>query len=377
MNKLIENKYPLIHSNSVQTYSMPRAGFDEMLSSISSARETIYFAGYCFAPGRLFNEFEEKLIAAVKRGVLTYVLADYHGSSKIAQSTINRLVKHGVIWIFYRPFNLQNAIKYDLRLHKKLLIVDNKIGFTGGLGIYDVWIKSVDIYPLSWLDTHFKIEGPVVDEMQKSFIESWNKFSPAEYMLAFNPEASKESGEIAISSINSPPAIKSSKVGNLYLDMIDCAQESIYITTAYFGPTKNLRNALINAAKRGVKVSLILNGKYNTHTFAAEAGRRWYKHLIAAGVGIFEYQPTKIHSKLLTIDGNYTSIGSGNMNFRSFHSDSEHNLLIKDRGISHQIVNEFNINLKHCHKISMQDINDVGILRKIYRFILSLPRILY
>lgn len=377
MNSKLLSHYRFIESNNVTPIFTPTQGYDEMLTSISAAKESVYFAGYCFSPGKLFNRFEKALEGAAKRGVVTYILADHHGSKKTSVSSIERLKRAGAIWVYYRPLNFANAPTYDFRLHKKLLIIDNRLAYTGGLGVDDSWIKKSTRYPRPWSDTHFRVEGRIVNEIQKSFIDSWNAFCPKDYELSFNPEGRDARKGVSIASVDSPPSLSTTAAGDLYLNMIKAAENSIYATTAYFGPPKKLREALKDAAIRGVMVNLIVNGQYNTHHYAAEAGRRWYKELLQSGVKIYEYQPTKIHSKLLTIDNRFTSIGSANFNSRSFYTDAEYNLLIDDKKLSSQIIGDFVKNLASSREISLEDTMKAGMWRRIYRFGVSLARFLY
>ena len=377
MNSTLYKKYNFDNGNKIAIIDAPGSGYDQLIKAISSAKETIYFAGYCFRPGSLFTDFEKSLIAAAKRGVVTYILADHHGSSSTSESSIERLSKAGAIWVSYRPLSFAYAPTYDFRLHKKLLIIDNKFAFTGGLGIDDSWIQASAKYPKPWVDTHFKIEGRIVDDMQKSFISSWNAFCPKEYELSFNPEGREQTSGVQIAAIESPPNLNTTRAGKLYIDMVDAAKDSIYATTAYFGPPRKFRLALQRAAKRGVQVNLMVNGEYNTHHYAAEAGRRWYKQLLVAGVRIYEYQPTKIHSKLMTIDKQYTSIGSANLNFRSFYTDAEFNLLVNDQQFSSKILEEFERNLISSKRVTLDDVRSVGVIRRLYRFGVSLARVLY
>lgn len=323
------------------------------------------------------QKLAQALEAAASKGMLAYVLADAYGSRHIDDKFIHRLRKSGVIWTWHNPVNAFNIAKLNHRLHKKLLIIDNRLSFTGGLGFAEWWMNGDDGYPSAWKDAHFAIEGPVVNEMQKSFIASWNQQAEDQFRLVFNPEANETPGEVLMSAIESMPNNLGSAAGKHYLELVNSATSSLYITMAYFGPPKVLRAALIEAAKRGVRVNLMLNGPYSTHPFVTEAGRRWYRPLLQSGVHIYEYQPSKIHSKLITVDGKLTSIGSANLNFRSFYSDEEFNILIDSKLLSKQIVHDFSVNTEVCRKVTQKDIDNMGTAINIRRFCFSLGRFLY
>jgi cardiolipin synthase len=337
--------------NSIKIILNGPDSYSAMLAAIAKAKDRIYFANYCFQQGVAFDRFFELLAAKAKEGVEVRVLADEYGSSRTDPSQIASLRLAGVDWQWFNPWQTGRFWRYNHRLHKKLLIIDDATAFTGGVGVADFWLQPTPEYKHFWRDTHFQIAGPIVGDMQASFVRSWNQDERHLLSAARGRDRGKHGGSTPMAPVDSHPRGGLTAVGEFYLTMIQSAQSTLTITTAYFGPDQTIRRALIAAAKRGVAVRLLVNGPFATHKVALEAGRHHYQPLLAAGVHIYEYQPTKIHAKLVVADGKISSIGSGNLNSRSLHLDEEFNIAVDDPKFAGQLEAQFEKDLEHARQV--------------------------
>jgi cardiolipin synthase len=361
--------------NIVTTYNNGASTYTAMLKDIGNATASVYIANFWSESGDAFAQLSKALQAAARRKVSVYVLADHYGSRHVEDRHVVQLQKAGVIWVWFRPFNRRRFWEYNRRLHKKLLLIDDKIGYTGGVGIADLWVQATHGYPRPWRDTHFRITGPVVGDMVKCFQRTWQRWSEASLpqptaMIQRKPGFNS----VSIAAVDSLPAQPINPAGQLYIELIVRARRSLTLTTAYFGPIRQLRQALAEAAERGVNVRILTNGPHSTHSYAVEAGRRWYGQLLQAGVVIYEYQPTKIHAKLVTIDHRITTIGSANLNFRSFRHDEEFNLVVNSVDLSKQIEQSFETDLKQAQRITLEDWQRRGRLAATRQYLASFGR---
>lgn len=329
-----------------------------MLSDIRGAKTSIIYANFCFMPGQIFDRLSAELITSAKRGVQVRIVADWYGSSSVDEKRIQKLQKAGVEWVWFRPKRLHQILSYNRRMHKKLLIIDNRIAYTGGFGIADFWEWPRQGYPKAWRDTHFRITDPgAVAALYNAAVASWNKFS----RYALEP-ASAPATKLLV--VDSAPHrwLSPSPAGRLQIRALQHARSNVRITTAYFGPSRILRDAIVQAAQRGVTVELLLNGAYASHQVAWMAGQHHYETLLRVGVKIYEYQATKMHAKLMTIDDKIAVIGSANWNFRSLYHDQECNVLIRDRDICSQLNHQFKNDLKQS--IQITEVNETQRLKQ-------------
>jgi cardiolipin synthase len=294
--------------------------------ALEQAQHSVRWANFYWEVGGVWEEIAALLMAASRRGVTVEVLADAYGTAAVPEAELQDLRRAGVSWRHYNRWNLSRFWRYNRRLHKKVLVIDDTIGFTGGVGVADFWAASTDRYPHAWQDAHFKVTGPVVAQMAESFRESWARVGgPVSRPPVI--EQSVDSYGLPVVAINSPASGGRTAVAKLYTDLINQAQATLIVATPYFGPDRQIRAALAAAARRGVAVRLLINGPYNTHHIALQAGRHYYASLLRWGVQIYEYQPTSLHAKLVVVDARLSSVGSGNFNMRSFYHDDEFNLL--------------------------------------------------
>jgi cardiolipin synthase A/B len=249
--------------------------------------------------------------------------------------------------------------RYNHRSHRRLLVVDGKVGFTGGVGIADEWSGNGDS-PNHWRDTHVRIAGPSVASLQAAFIDSWNSCSnelPLDASL-FPPLDSE--GETTICVVQSNPTGGTSAAQRAYAALIAGAKNTLAISNAYFLPSPPFVDALIKAKARGVDVKVITPGPYHDEPLVRRAGRRTWSKLLAAGVELYEHQRTMLHAKVVVVDDRVTSIGSINFDPRSFSLNTECAAVILDGAIAANAMRVFRADLEQSRRVTMADIRKRG-----------------
>ncbi|MBC8132636.1 MAG: cardiolipin synthase B, partial [Deltaproteobacteria bacterium] len=254
---------------------------------------------------------------------------DWVGSGKMDDKLLDEMKKAGVEVEKYHPLHWYSLIRVNNRTHRKLLVVDGRIGFTGGVGIADLWSGNAQD-PSHWRDTHYRLEGPAVSQMQGVFMDNWRKsrglvLHGEEYFPKIAP-----AGNQLAQVIKSSATAASEEVRLMYLLSIAAAEKSIRMANAYFVPDDLSVRMLIQARKRGVRVELIVPGKHTDSKIVGQASRDRWAALLNAGVEIYEFQPTMMHCKVMVIDEMWSTVGSTNFDNRSFHLNDEANLNVLD-----------------------------------------------
>ena len=251
---------PLIDGNRVETLLNGDRIFPSMLQAISGAKKTIDFETYIYWSGEIGKRFAEALAERARAGVKVNVLVDWLGSQKMDNDSIETMTRAGVDFRKYRPLRWYNLGRVNNRTHRKLLVVDGRIGFTGGVGIADNWTGSAQD-PEHWRDNHYRIEGPAVSQMQAAFMDNWTKLSGS--VLHGDPyfPLQKPAGQMYAQVFQSSSQGGSESMHLMYLLSIAAATKTIDLAMAYFVPDAVTSEALVSAMKRGVRVRLILPGK--------------------------------------------------------------------------------------------------------------------
>ncbi|MEO5671115.1 MAG: phospholipase D-like domain-containing protein [Ramlibacter sp.] len=327
--------------------------FPSMLGAIRSARKTVLFETYVYWSGDIGNEFADALSERARAGVKVHVLLDWVGSAKIDNDVMKKMKDAGVEVEQYHPLRWYNLGRINNRTHRKLLIVDGAIGFTGGVGIAPLWTgKAQD--PEHWRDSHFRVEGPVVAQMQSVMLDNWAKTTGkvlhgVQYFPPLKP-AGTESAQMFASS----PSGGSESMLMMYLLAITAATRSIDLSSAYFVPDDITRKALVAAVKRGVKLRIITPGENMDAETVRRASRGLWGELLEAGAEMYEYQPTMYHCKVMIVDGLMTSVGSTNFDVRSFRLNDEANLNIYDAAFAARQTKIFEEDLKQARRITFE-----------------------
>ncbi len=304
--------------------------FPSMLEAIGSARKTITFETYIYWSGDIGERFAEALSARAAAGVEVNVLIDWAGSVKMDDALIDRMKKAGVRVEWYRPLRWYTLSRINNRTHRKLLVVDGRIAFTGGVGIADGWAGNAS-GPRHWRDMHFRVEGPVALQFQAAFNDNWIKTTGTILHgdRYFPPQA--HIGEVKAHLFVSSPAGGSGSMHAMYLLALSSAEESIDLAAAYFVPDELIIRALVAARARNVRIRILLPGAHTDSDVVRHASKASWGELLAAGVEIYEYRPTMMHSKMLIVDREMVSVGSTNFDIRSFRLNDEASLNIYDR----------------------------------------------
>jgi len=344
----------LVEGNRVDTLLNGDQIFRAMLEAIRSASKTITFETYIYWSGDIGRTFADALSERAKNGVKVHVLLDWVGSQKMDKESLASMRNAGVQVEQYHPVKWYTLGKLNNRTHRKLLVVDGRIGFTGGVGIADKWTGNAQD-PEHWRDTHYRIEGPAVAQMQAAFMDNWTKIRgavmhTAEYFPALET-VGPQYAQIFHSSIEGG----ADSMHLMYLLSIAAATKTIHLSMAYFAPDEIALAALIAAVKRGVKVQIILPGPYSDAALVQNASRAQWGALLKAGAEIYQYQPTMYHCKVLVVDGVWTSVGSTNFDNRSFRLNDEANLNVYDKDIAERQIADFGEDLKKSRKVTYEE----------------------
>lgn len=305
--------------------------FPAMLAAIRSARRTITFESYIYWSSSIGHQFTAALTERARAGVRTHVIIDWAGSHKVDRDDVARLRQAGVEVVFYRPLHWYQLDHFNHRTHRKLLIVDGLVGFTGGAGVADKWLGHAQDKD-HWRDSHFRVEGPVVAQLQAAFMDDWLETQGA--LLdgpRYFPDLDRQGSQLGQVFWSSP------KGGNgnlriMFLIAIAAASRRILIANAYFVPDKTTVDMLVAARRRGVDVEIIVPGPILDAQVVRRASRSMWGPLLEAGVKIYEYQPTMYHTKVMVVDDIWVSVGSTNFDDRSFRLNQEASLNIYDSG---------------------------------------------
>ena len=328
--------------------------FAAMLDAIRRARRTVTFETYIYWSETIGREFADALVERANAGVKVHVLLDWLGSSKMEERYLDELKAAGVeVERFHEP-RWWTLHRMNNRTHRKILVVDGEVGFTGGVGIADKWRGDAQDRE-HWRDTHFRVEGPVVAQMQAVFMDNWTKATGRVlHGEAYFPEL-KERGEESAQMFSSSPTGGSASMHLMYLMAVTAASHSIHLSSSYFVPDELAVKALAAAAKRGVKVQIIVPGPDIDSDIVRRASRARWGLLLAAGVQIAEYQPTMFHCKVLVVDALMVSVGSTNFDNRSFSLNDEANLNVMSPAFARRQIEIFEQDLKRAKRVTLQE----------------------
>lgn len=344
---------PVVEGNALRVLKNGDEIFPSMLEAIRGARRTITFESYIYWSGDIGREFAEALAERAKAGVKVHVLLDWVGSQKIDEAVIETMTGAGVEVQRYHPVHWYTIGKLNNRTHRKLLVIDGAVGFTGGVGIAPEWTGHAQD-PQHWRDTHFRVEGPVVAQMQAVFLDNWVKVSgQVPHGDSYFPSLT-EAGPSRAQLFSSSPTGGSENMALMYLLAITAATRTIDLSAAYFVPDDLTMKALVAALQRGVKIRIIVPGEHVDTEITRSAGRGRWGEPLAAGALIAEYLPTMYHCKVLIVDGLLVSVGSTNFDNRSFRLNDEATLNILDRDFAAEQTRIFEEDLARSKPISFE-----------------------
>jgi cardiolipin synthase len=338
--------------------------FPAMTKAIREAKVSVNLETYIFQPDEAGRQFADAMIEAARRGVEVRLLIDSWGS-KLGDLK-EPLEQAGVKWREYRPVRLYSIYKVGKRTHRKILVVDGKIAFTGGLGISKQWLGDAR-NSHEWRDTQVRVTGPVVDQMQAIFAEDWT-YTTGEILAGekfYTKHDGKDgSGPVMAQAIKASRGDASSLAKMLYFVAIKSATKSIHIQNAYFIPDKQVRDALVEAVHRGVDVKVMVPGRHIDLPMVRLASWLHYGDMLKGGVKIYEYRDTMLHNKTMVVDGLFSTIGSINFDTRSMNKNAEESLAFYDRELAAKVEAMFQEDLKRCDEITLYEFEHRGLPKR-------------
>jgi cardiolipin synthase len=356
---------PLIPGNKVTLLFDGPATMREMMAAARDAKSTINLETYIFDRDPIGLQFAELLMEKRRQGVIVNIIADGVGTLATPKEFFDRMRAAGVNVLIFNPVDpLKRPGNWQLnnRDHRKIMVVDGRVGFTGGINISETYANSslfrsrkkphqVDSDEVGWRDTHIRIEGPAVAALQYAFIDNWvrqdaGELPQAEYFPRLAPSGDKVMRVLATTPDRDSEIYKSLMVA------MNEAKKSIHITSAYFVPDQQIVDSLIAAAKRGVDVKLVLPG-VSDHDLIKYAGQAFYDQLLAGGVRIFQLQVAVLHAKTAVIDGVWSTIGSANIDRRSFIHNYELNVVVLDPAFGKDMEAAFNEDLRSSKEVTL------------------------
>ncbi len=345
---------PLVDGNVVRELINGDEIFPAMLNAIRSAQRTITFETYIYWSGSIGAQFAAALAERARAGVKVHVLLDWIGSEKLVEAHLEEMRRAGVEVRRYNKPRWYSLGWLNNRTHRKLLVVDGKTGFTGGVGIGDVWLGNAQD-PQHWRDTHFLLQGPAVGQLQAAFVDNWMQATGvvlhgSDYFPPLQPQG-KALAQMFISS----PGGGAESMQLMYLLSITAATKSIRLSMAYFVPDDVAISTFVAALKRGVEVQIITPGPHIDTEVVRKASRASWGRLLQAGAQIYEYQPTMFHCKVMIVDDLWVSVGSTNFDNRSFAVNDEANLNVYDAQFARRQAEVFREDLARSRRVKLEE----------------------
>ncbi len=328
--------------------------FPAMLAAIREAQRTVTFETYIYWSGDIGKQFADALSERARAGVQVHVLLDWVGSSKMEESYLSEMRHAGVqIEKFHKP-HWSSLARLNNRTHRKLLIVDGMVGFTGGVGIAPEWTGHAQD-PEHWRDTHYRVRGPAVAQMQSTFLDNWLKVTGRVlHGDAYFP-ALEAAGPQRAQMFSSSPSSGSESMQLMYHMAIAAAERSIDLSAAYFVPDELTRQLLSDALQRGVRLRIVTPGEHIDTDTVKAASRGTWGPLLEAGAEIYTYTPTMYHCKVMIVDRRMVSVGSTNFDNRSFRLNDEANLNVYDEAFAQRQTVVFEQDMARSHRVTHEE----------------------
>ena len=347
-------KTPWTTGNKISPLNNGDEFFPAMLQAIEKAEHSITFESFVSRHSWPVYNFSTAFHDAAERGVKVHLILDAYGSRNYSDNYLDALRAAGVEVEWYSPLSFLRPLRYNHRTHRRVLVIDGLVGFTGGAGWTDRWSGHAQS-PDHWRDLEFEMRGPVVSQLQENFNDNWEELTNQrlEGPHYFPPQS--VAGPLKAQMILGSPEKQEDTIGSTNLLAIRAAQKSIYLSHSYFLPTKELTSALLAARKRGVTLEIIVPGEHTDMPLARLVSLSALRDLHDAGAKIYEYQPTMMHCKLLVIDQHLAIGGSGNLDQRSFFLNDENNLHVLDSGFAKEMIQLFKVDRAHCALLSDED----------------------
>jgi len=328
--------------------------FPPMLAAIRAARHSVTFETYIYWSGDIGKQFADALSERARAGVPVHVLLDWVGSAKMEESYLTEMKQAGVqIEKFHKP-HWYNWARMNNRTHRKLLVVDGQVAFTGGVGIAPEWTGRAQD-PQHWRDSHYLVRGPAVAQMQATFLDNWLKVTGrvlhGDRYFPPLPRVGTHKAQMFSSS----PSSGSESMQLMYHLAITAAEHSIDLSVAYFVPDELTHKLLMDALARGVRIRLVTPGEHTDTETVKAASRATWGPLLQAGAEIYEYGPTMYHCKVMIVDQRLVSVGSTNFDNRSFRLNDEANLNVYDAAFAQRQTRVFEDDIRRSRRVTYED----------------------
>ena len=361
---------PFIGGNEVTVLNNGDEFYPAMLDAIRSARRSVTIEAYIYWSGEVGQQFAQELAERARAGVTVKILLDSVGSATIGAAILETLEAGGCQLAWFRPVHWYTLARFNQRTHRKTLVVDGCVGFTGGAGIADHWSGHAQD-PNHWHDVQIRIEGPGVVPLQTGFVANWLE-ATGELVTgeSFFPFASP-AGAVPVQTVMSSPAIGSSAVRTMYLFSIVSARRSILIANPYFVPDAVAIEALTYAQRRGVDVRVVVCGATTDNWLARHNSVRLYGRLLEEGISIFEYNKTMLHQKVMVVDGVWATVGTANFDNRSFGLNEESNVAFGDAAPIGRLLEIFDEDIAQAQRVSLEAWRKRGVWQKAQEVVAS------
>lgn len=325
--------------------------YPSMRDAMLGATVSINLEAYIFQPGRAADMLIDAMVSRARAGVEVRLVLDSIGSAGMRGKPVQRLRDAGCHVHFYQPLRWYRLHRVNNRTHRELLVIDGRTAFAGGAGVADWWYMPTDRRP-AWRDTMARVEGPIVGALQGVFAENWLECggeiltSPQEW------PALEAMGAVEGILVKSSPSDRATASRIVFQMLVDGAVTSIDISTPYLLPDRSMRQALVRAARRGVRVRVIVPGPLTDQRLVRLASRRMYGELLEGGVRIYEYRPAMMHVKALMVDSTWAVVGTTNIDNRSFEHNDEVNLALREAGITNRLSRDFDSDLAASDEVT-------------------------
>ncbi len=362
---------PILAGNRIDVLRNGDEFYPVMLEEIGRAQASITIEAYIYWAGEIGRRFADALAAKAREGIPVKILLDAVGSATIGSDILETLEKGGCQLAWYNRIHWYTIGQFNHRTHRKSLIIDGRVGFTGGAGIADVWLGHAQS-PEHWRDTQVRIAGPAVTPLQTGFAQNWSQ-TTGELLsgATYYPEHTRE-GDFKVQTVMSSPESGVSSVRLMHYLPIVCARRSIYISNPYFIPDQAAIDTLVEAKRRGVDVRIMISGKHNDNWLARKNSTRLYGQLLEAGVTVLEYNRTMLHQKTLVVDGQWVSIGTTNFDNRSFAHNEETSVCVNDAELAAFMEQTFRSDMRACDRVELEAWQRRGLVTKSLEAVASL-----
>jgi cardiolipin synthase A/B len=329
--------------------------YPSLLEAMASAQHHIHIMTYIWRDGKISDQIFDVLLNRLKDGVDVRIMVDGLGSLMGPRKQFKTFREAGGKMAVFAPLQLSELIHFNHRNHRRAFVIDGRIAFTGGITVDDHWIGDAQD-PHHWRDTMIRVTGPMAHTLQSTFVQLWTNvygeiLSGESY---YPPDCEETRNDIAHIGIAHSPSTESQSLLHFFWFSLHTACKSIYIANAYFAPDRHIRGELLNKARKGLDVRIMLPGRHTDNMLVRWAGQRFYSKFLRAGIRIYEYQPTMMHAKHMVVDDGFTIIGSANIDNRSVQLNQENALGIADDELAQNVKEVFYRDFERCEEITLE-----------------------